>query len=468
MNRTKYLIKNVGLLTLSSFSSKILVFLMVPLYTGVLSTQEYGEYDLVSTTIQLLIPILSLNINEAVMRFLMESKRQDEILSIGLKYVLIATLIMGIGLSVNIILSVYAPIKNYSMLIFLYFFASVFYQYTVPAAKGMEKVLDISIAGTLATVCTVVLNVMLLLKLKAGLRGFYVSYIFGQLTPATYLVLKTGICKRLKIVTDKKLNNDMVKYAAPMITNSLGWWVNNISDRYVVTAICGVAINGIYSVSYKIPTILTTIQQIFIQAWQISAIKESDKKDAATFYGHMIVILNCVTVIGCIMLIWTTKIIAHFLYAKDFFDAWRYVPFLLLSSVINSASGILGPILNADKNSLAMGRSAVVGAATNILLNIVLVRQMGAQGAAIATAISSYVIYRCRLIAVGDRIKIERYYQLPITWILLAVQSCALIFELPNIYQIFTIIVNLLILFPEIKRIKHVVVSYKNKIGSSR
>lgn len=42
MKKYKYLFKNVGLLTISNFGSKILSFLLVPLYTSLLTTGEYG------------------------------------------------------------------------------------------------------------------------------------------------------------------------------------------------------------------------------------------------------------------------------------------------------------------------------------------------------------------------------------------------------------------------------------------
>ena len=73
-NRYKYLIKNTGILTISSFSTKILTFLMVPLYTSVLTTEEYGTYDLAVSTVSLLIPILSVNIVDGVMRYSMDSR----------------------------------------------------------------------------------------------------------------------------------------------------------------------------------------------------------------------------------------------------------------------------------------------------------------------------------------------------------------------------------------------------------
>ena len=69
MNDYKYLIKNIGILTISNFATKFLSFFLLPLYTGVLSTEEYGTFDLYSTTISLLYPILSICVSDSVIRF---------------------------------------------------------------------------------------------------------------------------------------------------------------------------------------------------------------------------------------------------------------------------------------------------------------------------------------------------------------------------------------------------------------
>ena len=95
-NRYKYLIKNTGILTISSFSTKILTFLMVPLYTSVLTTEEYGTYDLAVSTVSLLIPILSVNIVDGVMRYSMDSRYdRADIFSIGLRRFSVATFIFA-------------------------------------------------------------------------------------------------------------------------------------------------------------------------------------------------------------------------------------------------------------------------------------------------------------------------------------------------------------------------------------
>ena len=112
------------------------------------------------------------------------------------------------------------------------------------------------------------------------------------------------------------------------------------------------------------------------------------------------------------------------------------MPFLLVSGVLNSASGILGPILIASKDSRAMGISAIVGALTNIVLNILLVYYIGAQGAAIATVISSLAIYLMRRRAVGNDIRNYNKWALYISWAVIIFQAIMEVCALGYIFEI--------------------------------
>ena len=91
--------------------------------------------------------------------------------------------------------------------------------------------------------------------------------------------------------------------------------------------------------------------------------------------------------------------------------------------MLNCASGLLGPILSAKKNSKAMMWSAIVGAVANIIMNIVFVNLIGIQGATFATLVSSYIIYIIRKYAVGEDIYINKYYVINVTWLILVVQG---------------------------------------------
>ena len=130
------LLNNTKLLAISNFSSKILVFLLVPIYTVALTTAEAGLYDLAFTTILLLYPILTLMINEATIRFLMDKDNSPkEVFSIGIKHVLIGSLIFGLGLQVVRILNVFDFVNDYHLYVWVYFFSYCFNLLLIQLAK---------------------------------------------------------------------------------------------------------------------------------------------------------------------------------------------------------------------------------------------------------------------------------------------------------------------------------------------
>jgi O-antigen/teichoic acid export membrane protein len=151
------------------------------------------------------------------------------------------------------------------------------------------------------------------------------------------------------------------------------------------------------------------------------------------------------------------------LYAKQFYAAWKFVPFLLISSVLNCVSGILGPILAAKKDSKAMAKSAVYGASVNLILNILFVYFIGAQGVTVATVIASYVIYQIRKVAVGKDIIIENYRYVIITWILLCIQASTEIYTDFWYVEILLMIVMFFLNYSNIRKIFYVLIKRKRR-----
>lgn len=458
-NKSKSLLKNLGILTISNFASKILVFLLVPLYTSILSTTEYGTYDLVASTVSLLVPILSLNIVDAVMRYMMEKNCDgNQVAVIGIKYISYSVAIVVLILVALSRLSVWQIISGLEIYIFFYYLFYILNQYFIQFAKGIEKVKEMGIAGAMGTIAMITTNVLFLIIFKWGLPGFFLANILSQAIPVIYFFVRLKYWTFLKpIKTDKKLTREMLAYSTPLIASVVGWWVNSGSDKYVVTFFCGVAVNGVLSVAYKIPSILNTIQGIFIQAWQISAIKEFGKEDTARFYGNTFLNTNLLMCAVCSWLIVLTRPLAHLLYAKNFYDAWVFVPFLLISSVLNCASGFLGPILSAKKDSKSMAMSAVYGVGVNLVLNIAFVYFAGAQGVTIATAIASFIIYQVRKNAVGSDIKIEKYNIVIITWVLLCLQAALEIYTSLWIVEAVIMIAMLVLNFDNMKNVSLII-----------
>lgn len=413
MKRYKYLLKNVVLLTLGNFTTKLVSFFLVPLYTSYLSTEQYGVYDYIGSVINLLIPILTLEITNAVLRFTVEKnvdpEEQQQVFRIGIRYLFYSAIVVLILLMVNGFIQVSELIHTYQLYFFLLYLSISLNQFMLAYARGMNCIIDVSAAGIMGAFVCVALNIYFLVYRGLGLEGYFIANIAGDTCIVLYIFIRMKIwrCKLFSPIS-KKLRSQMLSYSIPLILSSVSWWINNLSDRYIVIWLCGAAANGIYSVGYKIPQILNAFQQVFYNAWVLSSIKEYNSKDRGYFYSIVYNLYNYGMIVLCFILIILSRFIAYILYAKDFYVAWRYVPFLLISIVFGAMCGALNGVFYACKATRAASRSVLIGAGINTILNICLVKLIGPLGASIATAIGYAVVWMVR---VKD---IKRYVEIPL------------------------------------------------------
>lgn len=451
MSKYKELAKNTGIFALANFSSKILIFLLVPIYTRVLTTTEYGFYDLVYTTIQLFVPILTLNISEAVMRFLMkDGVSKKSVFSIAVLDIFIGSIAFALLLLVNNLFSLSDLISQYSIYIFVIFVFYTLNNFLIQFSKGIDKNGVTAISGVISTAVMLAMNVILLVVFDWGLLGFFIANVCGYVIPCIYIVSRLRLWELFEIKIDKKLQWEMVYYALPLVLNILSWWVNNTSDRYIVTAIVGIQASAIISVAYKIPQILSTISAIFIQSWQISAIKIQEDKSDTTFVSNMLLYYNALLLIIASGIILFVKPISNILFGISFYSAWELVPFLIISSLFNAISGCIGAIMGAKMDTHNIAKSALVGMIANIILNIVLTFLMGPQGITISTLIASFLIFYMRKDSVKE-INSETYRAIYLSWILLVVEACLLIYMDFIIGALIAMVINLFLLKDVIK-----------------
>ena len=423
----QYLAGNIALFSVSNFVSKILVFLLVPLYTDVLTTYEYGIADMMQVTLLLLVPALTMNIGEAALRFGIENaEKRGSILRIGVTYVLRADAIV-VGLCVAAFAVVPAEYRLYILLFALLFAANSLFEFLILYFQGCEAVPIV---------------------IKIGLNGYIYSQILAYVLAS---VLMFSVAKSADIIKDvrmdEELRGQMLLYGMPLIAYSTGSWINNAADRYLVAYMCGVAVNGVYGVAYKIPAILMVFQRIFAQAWQMSATKSYKDDKSAEFFSRMYRTYNCFMIIGCAALIILVNPIATFLFRKEFYEAWIYVPPLLISVIFGALTGFLGSICLAHKDSRSMGIATSVGAVANIAGNLLLIPMLGAMGAAVATAVSYAIMWALAYAFVRKYVILDNNMLVDIlAYLILVALSVAMIGRINGRYVISVVMLAVLIL----------------------
>lgn len=260
-------------------------------------------------------------------------------------------------------------------------------------AKGIEKVKVCAFDAIIVAFSTVVFNILALVILKVGLNGYLVAMILSKAVSCIYIMV--GI-KAWEYFSMKSINKllifDMLKYSIPFIPTAVAWWINTASDRYIIVAFCGVAANGLYSIGSKIPSLLSIFTSIFQQAWQISSIKEYREDGYSEFFSNIYCNYAAVIGMGCSLIILFAPLIAKFTFKNDFYNAWVFTPYLLLGTMFSGISGVLASLFNAAKKNGQLAISTISGAIINIGMNLCFVNIIGALGAAIATAVSFFIV----------------------------------------------------------------------------
>ena len=445
MSRFKTLFQNSVIFTISSFASKLLGFLMLPLYTRVLSREEFGTADLIIFSIGLILPVLTISISESIIRFAIdENENKKQVFSIGLKTILIGwfILLFTIPFAGNI-----PVIKDYTVWFYLIYISQSLNLYFNSFTRGLNKIKLIGIVGVIQTLTVVFSNIMFLVVFEFGIEGFLFSLVLGNMVALMVLFFSANLKHYIVLKkTDKQLRKEIVKYSIPLVPARTSWWVNNSSNRYIIANFSGISELGLFSAASKIPSILTTFQGIFIQAWELSALTEYKKEDGAAFFTKIYNLYNFALVIGCSFLIMFIKPITGILLGPEFQEAWRLVPFLLIAVIFGGIIGFLNTINMAVKKTNALVTPVIIGASVGVAINLIFVTKYGAMVASVSVTISYFLIWFQRLINANKHMKLEiNYLRDAISYSIILIQTITVLYLDDNEISIFSVICFLLL-----------------------
>lgn len=426
MGKYKYFLKNIGLFFLASFIPKLMSFLMVPLYTSVLSTSDYGTADLLTNTVALLMPILSLQVQDAVMKYSIEKKyRYSDILGVSTGITLAgAGVLVGMCLILNI-LHIFHFNPVFYVFLCINFLTGSLYNIFSYFCRGIDKIKQITIGSIIHSAVTIGCNLFFLLGLGWGLYGYLIANSLGTIVCVVYLIFAAKLHQYFTFSRiSAEIWKEMILFSIPMIFSALSWWINNAADKYILTFFCGASVVGIYAVASKIPTILSTLGSVIAKAFSISAIKNYDQNDRDGFFGNSYSAISLCMVLACSMIMILNIGISHVLFAKDFFLAWKYVPLLLISVLMNQLSQACESFFLAAGQTKVISGTAIIGALLNTVLNFLFIPTLGAYGAALATALSFFATWGVRYGALQTIIHLHNHIgKEVISYLLLFVQA---------------------------------------------
>lgn len=408
MSREGKLAKNTLILSIGTFLPKLASFVTLPILTGYLTQTEMGIYDLITILESLLLPTVTLQIQAAAFRFLIDVRDDEE----KVKEIVTTITAFIIPTSLISLVILYFCLGGTSssirILICLYFLADIFTNAARQVCRGLNENLEYSISAILSSLGKMIFAVICVYYLRAGLKGTVIALLMSSLFSLFYLMFRAKVYQYVVpgYFNAAKLS-EMLRYSWPMVPNSMSSWVMRVSDRLVVTFFMGIEANAVYAVANKIPGLLTIAQNTFTMAWQENATVVSRDRDASEYYSSMFRTMFDLMAGFFGLLIAATPILFRLLIRGDYAAAYNQIPILFVGMFFFSMSTFLGGIYVAYKESKSVGITTTAAAACNLIVDIATIRWIGLYAASGSTLISYLFLFIFRSIDVQRIVKVK-------------------------------------------------------------
>lgn len=407
-NRENKFIKNTIIIFLSKFCTQFLSFFLLPLFTALLSTEEYGYFDLYSTYAWLLAIFLTLQLENGMFRFLIDKRDDND----GLKNIISnGFIVIFIQLIIFIILFFlglkFFGIKNIEY-IFIMTISTSLLNLVLQIARGMGRNIEYGISSIISGVSNVIFCVIFIKVLSLKLLGIVLAYVLSNLIASIYLIIRINIFKYIDFkVLSKNSIKELALYSLPLIPNSISSWIMSISDKVMISFFLGVSFNGIYSISTKFSMLLSHVFTAFSLSWTESASMSSEDKDRSSYFSKIInnIFLLCSFI--CIIILASMPIIFKFFIEESYSEAYLYIPILIFASFFELFSILMGSVFIALKMPKQIATTTIIGGVINIIINALFLKNHGLIIACISTLVSYIYISIVRYLKISKHIKIK-------------------------------------------------------------
>ena len=399
MSRGKELIKNTGILMIAKISTQVVNFLLIPLYTSLLTTEEYGVIDIYTSLAMIIVPFLTLQVEMGLFRYFILSKEENdktEIISSSYFIVIVIQFIISIIYWITAII-IHLESKE---LLYGYYISQALYVVLLQTCRAKGSNFDYGLASFICSALTVVLNVLFIRVFHMKVEGILISAIIAQLVSSIYMIIRTKLLNYMKLVGIKvRKIKELITYSVPLVINQIASWTINYSDHLIIFNVWGKGDNGIYSIATKFSNILNTFFGVYNVAWTESVVRSMDDKDDNKYISQVFELTFNIYILLIIGILTILPFCFDILVKGEFKEAYQQIPFLLIAMLFSGMAATLGSIYIAYNKTKEVSATTVLASICNIIVHFILLRKFKLYAASISTLVSFVMLYVYRTIA---------------------------------------------------------------------
>ena len=450
-------IKSSGIYFVGTVLTKLISFLLLPLYTSYISPADYGTYDLYNAYIMFLCSVLFLDIWSGIMRFMYEYAGENRKKPINCGFAIFTTS----TILYTIIIIVAAPALHVEYPFWLFLYGILMNTQTLVGyiARGYEKNVLYTTSGLIGSITTIVFNILLLVQFKMDYSALFIASCIGYIVNIVIMVV--GIHERHLFsfkYFDKKLFKEMLLFSLPLCLNSVAYWFLTSYNRIAVKDYLGPEANGYYAIAGRFGSMITLFTTCFQMAWQELAYSKSAKEDGlGQFYS--VATNNYIKSmgVGLVVLIPSIFIIYPLMVNEAYGVGKELIPFYLLGTILSTISSFLGNTFSAIKKNQLLFVTMLIGSVANVVCIHLLLPKLGLQASNVALAIGFLLICITRLVLLKKELHISIEYR-NIVIVIIGFICVTVAYQYGNLWQnIVVMLVALALIFYFFKDIFHIV-----------
>lgn len=370
--------------------SKVIGFILLPIFVRVFSTDEYGIVDTISIFTSLLAMSMSLALPSALNRFFYDDRieKNNDFFSTLLFFV------SGISILGFILLVLFSDevselllgSSEYSIYIVLAGITAIFqsmHRLSEALIRLRKKIIQYNLINIGQTLMFVALSLSGVFLFEMGVLAIFYAMLFSYI--ATFFIGLIMNRSYLTLKFDLKLLKQSMSHSFPMFPAVFVTWANSQLDRLVLLTFVGLSGVGIFGAGYRISNVTMLFTKIFRKAWNPFAMEILSDSDSDQVYIKALTFYTCFFALLSLSIVFFSKEVLYLIVTPDYYESIFVIPWLIGATVVHGALNMINIGTIITGKTFANSVAAWSGFFANLILTIFLVQLYGIQGAAIGT-----------------------------------------------------------------------------------
>lgn len=397
--------KNFGIYTIGKAINYLIRFLMIPLYSYILTKDEFGRIGLISLITPLITVITGFGFTTTyALKYFKEKEKRDSlflsILIFTTSIFLLLMVVFNFGYKVIEEKMLLELSKSDYLKLVIIGYVSFLIEYFLEVIRMEDKVLKYMIINTTYTLIMTAFLIFFIAYKKTGIIGYVNGNVLSGLIILTYLLANSKQLKKIKqFKLEKKLLKECLLMSLAIVVGFLFSFALNYADRYIIKDVTkSNADVGVYTMGYKIGELFNSfILTSFLSSASPLLLKEFSESEEK-FKCLLKKFFKGFIIISCIYMV-LLEIGVKFLFTKIisnvYIDSINVVKVVTLSYIIFGLGQIIGMSILVKEKIKVTTFFSIFSAILNIVLNYLLIPKIGIMGAAISTLIAYFVVFLC-------------------------------------------------------------------------